>query len=565
MAETRTEWPATPSGWVDAGPGGRSKLRLGAVATAGGVHTEEVDSDVGRFPGWLLLPDVEHYLIHEVYPSSRTTLRLADEIVGQGRLVLVTSRGGRADVAAAGVTWSAGQPVSGPNGSELTVWDADGSFREIVITHPGRQGELEPPDQDAEERRRSPFRGVGVVAVGGITATADDNATKANNAKPYTGPVSTPIGITYPEPGPLRPGHHHTVTLTWRGTATVPDAAPAKTGDVAATKSFYVAKGVLDRPDPRVLMTSVDTFHPAMLQRYLRGFRPDGTVPWFTDDAVSAVLERPFFTVTNAYELVPTLVVRTTDEDPTDLPLGPAAVKAETVNLRPWELDALAGGLPPTCGLPHGPVRLSASAPLLPHRAYDVTMAFTEHGERPVGYRDAQTAPVAFRTSRWRSAAAMLADAGFGSSSAPATASAALAGVAGPLGLGTGVSAAADGALAAALGTTPLGPRVAPIRTVVVLTTHGGLPAVAGVLIESEESLDRGHPLAGLTVVSDQVSDWDRVADRSGTGILFVPKRLAAASVLTARWVSNGAALSATLPVGDPRLVATTLALAGAT
>lgn len=551
-ARTSTEWPALPRwGRVEAVAGNRALLPVGALAVPGAVISEGLHDFEGELlPGWLTLPDIEWNVRPEEPDPVVSTLVLRDPISREGSLLLLLDERRLDEVRVSshhedGSTfeWDLVDRTDGPAGAVLTLWQAPDAFTDVLVRHPLRL--LEDELLDEGDRRGGRHHGVGVVALGGVTARASDRATAVEQGKPFTHP--TPLPPRTPPPAfvpPLSPAVTYDVRVDWSADATTTGAAAHAEG--SGSQRFKVAAASPTRPAAHVLHTATDVFHPAMLARYLRGYRPDGSAPWFTDDPVAAVLERSGITVAHAYALAPTLVVTHTDE-PGPVPVDHRQLLAETVSLlRPAELALLAMMGSIGCALPHGPVLLAGDAPLLPDRAYDLTVAFprADGSEFDAG----RLPPVAFRTSHWSGPAELFAEAGFAPSGGSATGSPRLRAVPGPLGVG--VAEASDGALASALGGLAGDVLDRSVRTTLLVCPDPGgttQPAVAGVLVECTEPMRRGPSLENIWMGAFSGADWRRISDRPGTAALFVPHAPLVNPRVMLRWRAWGVDVRAEL------------------
>ena len=545
-AHAVTAWTYPPPLW--AGPAARAHLPLGAIGVLGRVVHEEVDAEL-TFPGWLELPDLGWSEWPEVFEPPVTELLLTDPIT-EGRLLLLTPAESRTSVEVEG--WQQDDRWPGPRGGFLEWWSRTGETGAVRIRHaqraaPGPEGPY--PDEG--------FQGIGVVALGGVTATARRRGAQVDDERPFGGRSPVPPVKAPPDRGPLREGQRYRVTVGWHGGA----HAGGVTAEAGGSPSweFTVADVVDTPPTGSDLHLSTAVFHPTMLARHLRGYRPDGAAPWFPDDAVATVLDRSGLTVAHAYGLTPTLVVLRTDV-PEAVPLGLPQVRPELHDLLTAHEVLETAGMPyERCALPHGPVRLSAPAGLRTDAQYDVTVGFLRHDDTE--FAGGRLPPAAFHTSHWRNPAAMFADAGFGPDANPSAVAVTV--VPGPLPAVGG--AASDGLLGAALGPVSVPPLAGPIRCTLVLSPDaGGERLVAGVLLECREPLERGRALSGITVqAADLGGTWTSVSDRPRTGILFRPPQPMATTTVRLGWSSWGTRTFLDLAVPWTPAAETMLALAG--
>ncbi len=609
VRSTQTTWPAIgPLGRTPAGPGGRAWLAPGLTPTRGGVVAYDVAAVLSSGAGdtlplppdargeVLLLPDVVRQTWIENAPEPVTTLLVLRDALVRAQLVLVTGADLRPGaVVTEGVPWSRSDLHRGPGEEYVSVWTAPtdqlGRVVEVVVRHPGRSL--------ADERGHDGFVGIGVVGLFGVTHRALDLADQVSRAPLFTArtplpPVVAPAdaGATAPSWGPdnpLVPGTTYEVRHQWRvdhgvGAQSVSYDPPPETVLRVEVASPQESPPPLDR-----LSTASDVFHPAMLARHLRGYRPStgassggpsSSGPWFTGDPITAYLDRSAVTVAHAYGLTPALEVRPTDA-PAGSPLPFSDVRLEATDDPGVLTDverAAVDQMRLDCALPHGPVRLTGTVPLHPRRSYDVALAFTGG---TVDYRpgSARLPSASFTTSRWASASDLLAEAGFVAPETPT-----------PAPLRPGAPAArvvvdarpdvvaderSDGALVAALRGAVLPTLDRPVRTTLLLDPAGtgSGSMLAGVLLEACEPLERELTLTGLALDTSLLSDgspsgaaptWRRVADRAGTRVLFVPSGPGDAGVLRLTWRSWGAPHSGVLAALDEATTSLLLSLAGA-
>ena len=556
VLDSRTTWPSVLDGGGVASPGDRAFLPINMLGTMGRVVVRPVSSVTGlpdrdSFDGYLELPDVVRRTVCERGDTCETTLWFS-ETLEPGALLVLVSYGQLAQGSAhhpvvtesdegAPMAWEVATERAWAGG-RLSVWRAPKRVASVRIHHTPRYRSVELADPGAPA-------GVGVVALGGVTAHAKRNADAVSKRKPFT------TGAPFPESpqnppyrGPLYPNRRHSVSWSWAGTAhdrtkSVPNSGPGE-------QTFTVAKEVYDTPSLDELLTSTRVFHPAMMARYVRGYRPDHGMPWFTDDKVEVVLDVSSLTVANAYDLLPTITVEHTDETG-EVPISAVDIVREGFDLlAPYQQEALRRtAIALECAVPNGPVRVRADADLLPERDYQLVLDWKD-GHAPPRFDRTRMQPVPFRTSRWRSPREMFGFAGFGNSAYSiglpvAVSSGAL----------TGVADRSDSSVRSALGGVRIDPLAGPIRTTVVLNGSVAPATVAGVLVECREPLLRGPALSGLalnvgatSLAGDPNQVWTAVMDRASTAVLFLPRTAAPPpGQLCLTWTAWGTRQSAVL------------------
>ncbi|MBV8980490.1 MAG: hypothetical protein JO086_06295 [Acidimicrobiia bacterium] len=491
--------------------------RQGAVALPTGEQA----------PGWLRLPALE-LIGKEPIVAARTVIGLSDALVPASSpgdlaptLIVITAPGVGPGLVAATPGWTA-QPVPGPAGLEVTAltWTG-GPIDQIVLDHPIARG------QDAPT--------IGVVAIGGCTKAAADAAVAANTAGRAADQAA---GVTPTTASTvLAPGTLHELDIAWEAYADRKGVKSATSSGEQHAWYFRTAAHADSEPAFDHLRTAVDVFHPAMLVRYLVAYDPDGDQLWFVDDPVSVTFATTTtVAVAAAYGYELRLEVRRTDPAPGSHP-GPVTATPQ------WQRTARLDLLTPLerrgravlgdgCGWPSGAITGTAQVGFDTSAAYDLSVVCAPSGAVPAPDHRIATSlpPVAFRTSRWPSPASQFEALGFGANAS--LLHALLPAGAAPPAAPTASDAALEAALAAVGLSLP--PLTTPARTT-LLWSAGSPSAVAGVLVESDEALERGARVGALQLEHPS-GPVTPTFDRSRTTALFWPSAPFPSDVLTLRW-----------------------------
>ncbi len=596
VRSTQTTWPAVePLGSTPAGPGGYAWLVPGLEPRRGGVsahsvqHVGELDLPSAARHAVLLLPDVVRHTSLEIEPDPvRTTLTLVEPMV-QAQLVLLSSAELRpGTIETDGVAWTRTALERGPTGEQVSVWaapiDQIDLIRGVTVHHPVRRL--------VDERDRVGFVGTGIVGLRGVTRRAFDLAQRVSRGPVFTTPTPVPSvvapatgSVALPSPSevdnPLVPGAAYEVLHHWRATYGVGQQMELHDQSLESVLSFEVAGPQPSPPPLADLAVATDVFHPAMLARHLRGYRPSGDLPWFTGDPVMAYLDRSGVTVAHAYGLTPILVVSPTDAPPgspmpfTDVRLEATDDPGVLTEVERAAVDLMRLG----CALPHGPLRLSGTVPLRPQRSYDIALDFTG-GRFEYDSGTTRLPSTSFTTSRWGSAGALLAEAGFVRpdplSARPSGSDVSPAQVVVATRPAVVVDERSDGALLAALRGAAVPALDRPVRTTLLLDPSAATSTgevLAGLLLEAVEPLLRELTLTGLSLDTAMLADggfaagaptWRRVADRAGTRVLFVPSGPPGAGVVRLTWQTWGVTQQGNLAAPDDATTHVLLSLAGA-
>jgi hypothetical protein len=542
-------------------------LPLGSEVMLAGVVTEQVPTIVtDDAPGWLTLADVRRpgRMEDREVVGVQTQIVLDDPLVADASLVLLTrdtfdwfdgltAWARKPDGSSYPISWSIADQQSTAQG-EVSLWRANeaGPIWRIDIDHPIPRGDAD-------------VNAIGLVAVGGITATAQAAADDANAAAQAA--HADPADDQPVVPAVLEPGKKYTVEVDWKGEAQKPDASPASRSGTATFEFEVAPEG--DAPPPDRLHLATDVFHPSMLVRYLRSYRPNPDVAWFTADRLGAVMDPHLVTVASAYKYATSLGLARTDPLPGSAPSPRKwwqrfALAKETPRrvLDPWLLrdneaivaTAIADA---GCVWTHGPVEFLVDAKLEPAATYELGVQLTKNKQAT------RLPPVVFRTSRWPDPAAMFRALGFDDTGNVIG----LLVAAAPVAVAPSTPAS-DVDLLRALSGLDVPAFAGDARTSVLWIDDNGTPAISGVLVECVEPLVRAHRVDDVSLADSAGATWTTIADRSACTMLFVaPTAVASGTTLTLHWTdtppgASPAAMSAQLNVVAPR--AELLALRGA-
>ena len=337
----------------------------------------------------------------------------------------------------------------------------------------------------------------------------------------------------------LEPDTLHRVDVGWSAVATRAGSPNVATAQATEHYFFRTAPHSPETPAPDRIRTATDAFHPAMLERYLAGYDPDGGDLWFTGDPVSVTFStRGALGVARAYRYDLQLEVKRTDPPPSAPPAALpllSLIWAETSqakHLSPYDRHLRL--LLPGCAMPPAAITGSShDAGLLPRAAYDLRSIVVPNASAPADRTRAGLPAVAFRTSRWANPDKLFEALGFGSLTPHL-----LHAVVPPGAIAPAITAPSDAALLAALQVTGLRlPALAEsARTTILWTTNGSPPRVVGVLLETDEPMVRGDRLGDLRLDHPGEGVVRPQHDRAATTALFWARTPFAAGSLTLRW-----------------------------
>jgi hypothetical protein len=419
-------------------------------------------------------------------------------------------------------------------------------------------------------------RPLGVVGLGGITASARDAAARENQAitdevarlkaAAAAGPKTDPATNFPHQRAILSPGRLYRIDIdmSWSGEISKQDeSGQVAVVDSKADQTLYTPKGspaplttkrqlffrTTPKPEVRLRVTygdngflpwlfnRQDVFQPELIERYLAGYDPGQSEEFrFCDDPLRAHFHQDHVAaLAKAYGFDISVAVRRVDrsgqEHEAPLLLTPKwAFATDPTYLRPVDQIRYSYAVASPCILPTPGATASVVQPLEPEAWYEVYV-LAKSGNPAMA--DGRLPGVTFRTSRWRSPLDMFVSLGFPTAGEPVPDGLVVGDLAisSPAALGTAVIEGDDQAyqralLALGLDGWPVAGSPRLSRMWVPDDAGGWL--FAGLMVESPEPIHRPGrvDLTGLTLKMDGAGaptsfDIQR-RDRSGSRLIYL-------------------------------------------